>query len=176
MAARAGDRQAQVATRYRIDPLIAFIRATLHRFRLIPDPRGFAEEGSRRKLVMRRVLLHQVAGQLHLDERVVRQVLVEGLHHPVAVDVRAIERHVPTPARIEPADIVIRIPRHIEPMPAPALAIPRRGQQAVNLLLVRVRALVRLKRLDLFFCGRQTRQIERCATQQRPPVRLGRRL
>ena len=54
----------------------------------------------------------------------------------------------------------IRIARRIQPELAPALAVPWRGQQPVDELLVRVRIGIVDERNDLVGTGRQARQVE----------------
>ena len=71
----------------------------------------------------------QVAGDLVADELGVRQVAVEGGDDPVAVAPGfaeiALGRQLDQVAGVGVAD-------DVEPVPAPALAVPRRGQQAID--------------------------------------------
>ena len=61
----------------------------------------------------------------------------------------------------------VGIARDIEPVPAPTLAILRRGEQPVDDLREGIRGVVRQKLVDLLQSGRQARQIECRAPQQR---------
>ena len=84
----------------------------------------------------------EVAGDLLADELVVRLVGVERGDHPVAVSPGLGIHHVGLAARLGE-------PRHVEPVPSPALAEPRRGQQPVDDLRERVGRRVGDERLDL---------------------------
>ena len=85
-----------------------------------------------RQRIVRLVL---VAGNLPLDERVVRQVLVQGLDHEVAIVVGV------RPVVILLEAVALGEARQVEPMPAPSLAIVRAGEQSIDQSLVRVRRL-----------------------------------
>ena len=78
----------------------------------------------------------QVAGDLLDDELVEGLVAVERLHDPVAI--------FPDGARlIEGVAVGIGVARQVEPVPAPALAVVRRGEQPIDHFLVGVRRVVR---------------------------------
>ena len=76
----------------------------------------------------------QVAGELLADELVVGQVAVEGVDHPVAVAVHLRDRVVGVVAG------GVGVADDVEPVPAPALAVGRRGEQPVDDLRERVAA------------------------------------
>ena len=77
----------------------------------------------------------QVGGELAADELVVRQVVVEGLDDPVAVGVRVPGGLVGGLA----GRVVLGVAGHVEPEPAPPLAVAGRGEQPVDQPLVGVR-------------------------------------
>ena len=60
----------------------------------------------------------------------------------------------------------------VEPMPGPALPIPRRGEQTVDQAFIRIGCRVRDEELQLVGRGRKTEQIETEAADQRGPIRL----
>ena len=74
----------------------------------------------------------QVAGDLLDDELVVGQVAVERVDDPVAIE--------PDAARLVLLEAVgVGVAGGVEPVPAPALAVVRRGEQPLDQLLVGVR-------------------------------------
>ena len=111
----------------------------------------------------------EVARELLGDELVVRQIVVEGFHNPIAI-----ERHVARLVFLEA--IGVGVTRGIEPVASPLLAIMRRREQTLDLFLVSVRRFVGEKRVHFFRRRRQTDQVERESAQQRRLVCFGRRL
>ena len=97
---------------------------------------------------------------------VVGQIAVERVDHPVAIE--------PDAARLVLLEAVgVGIARRVEPVAAPALAVVRRRQQPVDLLLVGVRDFVGQERIDFFDRRRQADQIETQAAEQRDAIGLG---
>ena len=90
---------------------------------------------------------HLVAGDLLLDEAVVRLVRVEGVDHVVAVapGVRTI--------LVEFEAVGVGVANDVEPLGGPALAVVRRGEQAVDDLFVGVGRLVFQE--GVYFVGRR---------------------
>ena len=126
---------------------------------------GIAEKAGGDDLILGGVRQH-VASDLFDDELVVGQVAVERLNHPIAID--------PHLARLILFKTVgIGVARGIQPDAAPALAVVGRGQQAVDLLLVGVRAAVLEECIDFFDGGRQAYEVEAEAPQERDAVGLG---
>ena len=62
----------------------------------------------------------------------------------------------------------------VEPVLAPALAVMRAGEQAIDQPLVGVRPVVAEERVDLVGRRRQAGQVERDAADQRDAIGLGR--
>ncbi len=174
VAAGAGDGEAEEATGDSVDALVAFVGAALDRLGLIPDPGGAAEEARALEVVGGGVRVHQVAGELHLDKLVVGKVVVDLFDDPVAVDPGAVERHVATAAGIEAADVVVAVAGHVEPVAAPALAIGRRGEEAVDDLGEGLGRGVLFEGCDLGGGRRQAGEIEGGATDQGALVGHGR--
>ena len=110
----------------------------------------------------------QVAGQLLDRELVERQVAVEGVDDPVAV--------LPDRARgVDAVAVGVGVAGQVEPVPAPALAVVRRGEQPVDQPLVGVGPGVGEEGLDLGGRRRQAEQVEAEPADQRRAVGLGRR-
>ena len=109
-----------------------------------------------------------VAGQLLLDEAVVRLVLVEGVDDVIAV--------APGERLFAVALVAVGlgVADHVQPEARPALAVLRPGQQAVEQGFVSTRRCVGHERLDLLRRRRQTDQVEIRPADQRPLV--GRRV
>ena len=108
----------------------------------------------------------QIAGDLFADELVVRLVAVEGVDDIVAI----------APG-VRIGQVARRAGRfavagHVEPVPAPAFAEARRGQQPIDDLLEGVGGVVLEERVDLLGRRRQAGQIEGHAADQRQPVRV----
>ena len=79
---------------------------------------------------------------------------LQRVDHPIAI-----EPHI---ARLVLFKAVgVGVARRIQPMPPPALAIVRRGEQPLDLLLIGVGAVVGQKRIHLRDRRRQADQIER---------------
>ncbi len=84
------------------------------------------------KLLLRRCVRQQVAGQLLGGELVKRQVAIEGTNHPIA----------PVPHIAVAVDVIpvrIGVARQIEPLHRHSLAVTRRAKQPVHLFFVSVR-------------------------------------
>ncbi len=108
-----------------------------------------------------------VSGELLDDELVIRQVAIEGIDDVVAVSPH-VARHVFLIA------IRVRIPRRIQPMPAPTLSVVRRVQQTLDLLLVRARIPVSQKRIHFRDGRRKADQVQAQPPEQRDLVSFGR--
>ena len=72
---------------------------------------------------------HQVGGELLAHELVVRHILVEGTDDPVAIYVGEGIAPAGTPDEIA---LGVGISRDIQPMPPPAFAKSRRGEEFVD--------------------------------------------
>jgi len=120
-------------------------------------------------LLVQRGARQQIPGKLFHHELVERQVAVEGMDDPVAV--------FPDGARrIDAITIGVGITRQVKPVPAPALAIVRRRQQAVDQPLVGVRPVIGDEAIDFLRRRRQAGQIQADPANERDPVRLRRGL
>ena len=109
----------------------------------------------------------QVARELRGREAVERQVAVPRVHHPVAV-----APHRPRVVAVV-ADAV-GVAHEVEPEERHALAVARRGEQAIHLALVRVGTRVALERERFVGRRRQAGQVEAQAAQQLGARGLGR--
>ena len=67
--------------------------------------------------------------------------------------------------------VVVGIAGHVEPVPRPALAVGRRGQEPIDDLLERRVRTIGNERRDRFRGRREAGQVERGATDPGPPVR-----
>ncbi len=107
-----------------------------------------------------------IGGELLADELIVGQVVVEGRDHVVAIGVGI------RIAAVLGEDVAlgVGVAGHVEPVPAPALAVGGRGQQAIDHLGVGVGRGVVFERFDLVGRGRQAGQVECRAAQQRAPI------
>ena len=94
-----------------------------------------------------------VAGDLLDDEFIVGHIVVEGIDDPIAIK--------PNVAQLVFFETVgIGIARGIEPQTAPAFAVVRRGQQALDLFFVGINAFVSQKRIDFSNGWGQANQIQ----------------
>ena len=104
-------------------------------------------------------LRQQITRKLFNGETIKRLVLIQRLNHPIAVR----PHHALAINRVA---VGIGIPRLIEPVPPPTLAIMRAAQQSFDLLFVGMGAGVLQKCGKLFRRWQQTRQIQTQAAQQ----------
>ena len=112
-----------------------------------------------RELLLGRGIRQEIARELLEGELVVRNITVERFDDPVAPR--------PVGARgVGLESIGVRITRSIEPPHSHAFAVVRRGEQAIDGLLVGLRRGVRQERLGLSFGGRQASQVERQPAEQ----------
>ncbi len=86
------------------------------------DPLGVGRVG--------RLCCQEVAGHLLAQELVVRLVGVEGVDDVVAVEVRLGD------GIVGRAAVGVGVPRHVEPVPSPPLAVTGRGQESIDQPLV----------------------------------------
>ncbi len=109
-----------------------------------------------------------VAGDLLDREAIEGHVGVERVDHPVAVlpDVATLVLLVA---------VGVGVAGEVEPRPGPALAVARRGEQAIDDALVGAGLRVRGERVDLGGRRRQAGEVEGDAPQQRLAIGLGRR-
>ncbi len=107
---------------------------------------------------------HFVAGDLFLDEPVVRFVAIERIDHVIAIapGVRAVG--------IEFEAVGIGVAHHIQPFQRPALAVVRRGEQAVDNFFVCVGRFVLDEGVDFGRSGRQADEIEGNAADEVDPI------
>ena len=105
-----------------------------------------------------------VAGDLLLDEAVVGLVRVEGLDHVIAVapGIRA--------GFIGLEALAVGVAGEVEPVAAPALAVLRRGEQAVDHFFESLRRVVGQEGVDFLRRGRQAGEVEGGAAEQRDLV------
>src|SRR5262249_15806165 len=106
------------------------------------------------------------------DHLVVALVVVDRLDDPVAPapDVRLAE------VVVAPVFVAVGVAPHVHPVPAPALAVMRTGQQASAELFIPLLGFVVWGWLQLLTCRRQTDQIEIDSTDKDVPRRLPLRL
>ena len=168
VAAGTADRHAEHHPGGRIEDRVEIVvlgERGVRRF-VVPDPQsqiaGGDDRGGRR-------VVDLVAGELVRQELVVRHVRVERVDHPVAVAPGGGLLAVPLVA------VRLRVADKVEPVPAPALAVVRRREQAVDEALPGVGALILLEGLDLLQGRRQPGQVVGCAPDQCPAVGGGRR-
>ena len=104
------------------------IRSSMISFRSLKEPPADgqkAHRGQRLGIVSQGEL---VGGELLEDERVERQVGVEGGDHVVAVG----ERERIAAVLLKDVPLGVGVPGDVQPVSPPALAVPRRGQQPVD--------------------------------------------
>ena len=130
---------------------------------------AYREKAQRRQGALVAAAVQLVGSELFQDEPVVGLVVVERFDDVIPVGPR-IRVNGTLAAAIKLA-LRVRVSRHVEPMPTPALAVMRGGQQFVHELFKRVRRIVREKILHLFGCWRQSDQIIVNAANQRALVR-----
>ena len=173
VAAGAAESQAQKSPADRIDLLVDDVHLHLHRVILGQHFRAEGQEAGRDQALMAFGIAgrvgQQVAGDLLADELVVGLVDVEGVNHVVAIAIGVDVRQV----FILP--VGIGIAGHVEPMPAPPLAILRSGQQSIHQSRESVGGVVGEKGIDLGRRRRQAEQVKLRTAQQGALLRRRRR-
>ncbi len=168
MALRAADGQPQPDGPGRVDAVHCRLDAELFRVGapLLIDQRVAVKAGGHElRLAGAR---QQIAGQLFDREAVERHVVVQGLDHPVAIGPHfalAVDR----------IAVRVGVARLVEPVPAPALAVVGRGEQAVDQRLVSRGTFIFDEPLDLVRRRQQSDQVEIDAANQRRSIGRGRR-
>ena len=128
VAAGATHRQGEHAARHHVDAVVDDVRR---------DPQKSPAKGEKpHRREIARIARRLVRRDLQDEEPVVRQVLVEGPHHVIAVGVRpgeiaVLEQHVA---------FGVGVSSHVKPVTAPALAVVRRSQQPIDQPIGRVRS------------------------------------
>ncbi len=165
VAAGAGDRQAHQPPADHVDPVVDHVVEVAHE----PAAQRQEAQGRQRGLGGRvgEIVPGQPVGRELLDdEPIVGRVAVERGDDVVAVGIGPVEVGVLE----EDVALGIGVPGDVEPVPPPALAIPRRGQQAVDQAGIGVGGRIGLEGGDLLGGRRQPEQVERDAADQGPPV------
>src|SRR5439155_19702892 len=104
-----------------------------------------------------------VGRQLLEDKFIVRQIVVEGPNHIVAISVGIRKAAL----LVENVTFGVSIAGHVEPVSAPALAVLARGQQPIDESSEGIRDLVCNKRACFFLTGRQTEEVKVGSADQR---------
>ncbi len=86
---------------------------------------GAEAEEAEGDAILRLGVGQEIGGKLAQHEAIIRHVLVQGLHHPVAVEVGIL-------GGVEPVGGFIGKAREIEPMACPALAVVRAAQGFID--------------------------------------------
>ena len=110
----------------------------------------------------------KITGNLVLHELVVREIAVEGIHHPVAI-APGIGEGLAVLGCAHP----VAVAGHIKPVPSPAFAVVGRFQQAINHPGEGVRTVILEEGLDFLRGGRESNEGKVGATDQGAPVRPG---
>ena len=108
-----------------------------------------------------------IAGDLLADEPAVGKVAIEGRDHVVAI------RPGMVAALVLVVAVRVAVMGHVEPVPAPSLAVMRAGEQSIDQGFVGVRRSIVQKLLDFLGRRRQADQVEREAADQRAAIGLG---
>ena len=152
VAARAGDGQAVERLRHHVNAVVDNVVAVAIE---VVAHRDETQRGQRGAVL---VVRQAVGGELFADELVVRLVVVERLHHVVTVSPReGIGRRLLFLRRVADG---VRVTRDIQPVPAPTLAVVRRGEEFVHELRVGGGGFVSDERFDFCGRGRQADEVE----------------
>ena len=118
------------------------------------------------------VAARQQIGCELLDQKlIVGQILVQGLHNPIAVPVG--ERVVAILGEYVPFGV--GIPGDVEPISPPTLAVVQRFQQPIDQVRIGLGRRIGQKRVGLFRRRRQAGQVERGSANERATVGRKRR-
>ncbi len=117
-------------------------------------------------LLVGRRIRQQVAGELPDRELVEREIVVEGLHHPVAV-----EPHLPLVVEVEA--VGVGVAGVVEPVTCHLLAVVRARKKFLDELGMGIGGCIGDERGHLLRRGGQSREGERETADERGAVRLG---
>jgi len=148
MATSARHREPKQAARHGVDAIVDHVVNIVVEH---PAERQKPERGQARRVHSR---LDKISGELLLDKAIKRHILVEGANDVVAKCIG--ERPHPIVAVHEHAIFGVGVAGNVEPMPAPALAVPRRSQQPIDDSGEGVGRFVSNKSGDFFGFGRQS--------------------
>ena len=115
---------------------------------------------ARRDLLIQRGVGKEITRELPARELIIRQVVIEGAHHPVAVG-----PHAAFIVEVQP--VGVGIAGDIEPEAAHVLAVAFGLQQAADDFLIRIRAGVGEEGIHFSCCRGQAGEVERHAADQR---------
>ena len=165
VATGAGGGQAHRAAANHVDPVVDDV---------VRDPEKSPPDGQESHRREGRLILGLglIGGDLIDEEAVVGHVVVERLHHPIAIGRGLHEKSLLAGVDIS---LGVGISGDVEPMPPPLLAVSRRGEQAIDELFIGVGGGVVNERADFLGSRRQAGEVERHAADQVLPAR-GRRV
>ena len=161
---RAGEREAHGRLADQVDAVVDDVVL------VVPETIAESKETHRRHLAFV-FEVEFVGGELAEEKLIVGQVFVERTDDPVAIGPGPEVTHV---ASVVVATFRLGVLREVQPVTAPAFAIARRGEQAVDDLLEGVRRRVVEELIHFLFARRQAVEIERGAAEQGDLVGAGR--
>ncbi len=151
VTARASDGERHESARHHVDAVIDDVILAIEK---TAAQREIAHR-SERALVLAEV--KAISGELFEDETIEGKVFVEGAHHIIAVRIRIRIKPIHAHAHIA---LVVRITRHIKPMPRPTLTVAWRGKQLINELGPSFGGIIRYKFLHFLKRRSQTGEIK----------------
>ena len=156
VATRAIDRQAQQTLANHPDQILHFI-LLLHFLHPLGGTRDFVfhtrHEEPRGRPPIQRPGLQHVSSNLHPDEFVVGQILIQRANHPIAIGPRGVARSVVFVA------IALTETHHVQPVTRPALAILGRIEHLIHEARPGLRRGITDKGGDVLRRGRQAGQV-----------------
>ena len=167
VAACAGDRQPHQAAERRVDAVFEGVCLGLgDGIRITPV--GAIGRADEEKSAGERPVgnVHQIAGNLHHDEAVIRKISIEGIDNPIAVSPGA-----GLVAAIVSGAKPVAVAGDIEPVAPPPLPILRRRQKPIDHPGKGVRPSIRNECIDFTRRRRKPRQIDICPAKKRAPIR-----
>ena len=170
VAARARDRQPEQSAADDIHAVVAFVGVRDLDRAVVVVPRTEAEKPERGQCPHAVALVGEIGRELGANERVVRHVVVERFHDPVAIEVRVGIRIQAAALRIEAAVVVLAVARDVEPHASPRLAVLRRREQPIDHFRECLGRSILEKGVDLLGRRRQAGEIESRAANEREPV------
>ena len=165
VAPRTADRETKQATADQVDPVVDDLVLIVEK----PAPDGEKAHRCQRSGVGTQLKL--VGGYLLNHELFERDVGIKCPDHVISV---SISKWVFSLVG-EDVALGIGVVRHIEPVPAPALAIEGRGEKSFHHARESVGRAVGLECLDFLGRGRNAQEVERGPADQGPPIGRGRR-
>jgi len=128
VAARAADGESEKTAADDVDTVVTLVRARDFNGAVVVEPRTLPKKTQAGKHSDAVFFVHEIGGQLRFHKLVVRKIVIEGAHDPVAVNERVFVRRVAATHGVETAIIVFAKSGDVQPKASPSFTVVWRFQ------------------------------------------------